>query len=260
MEQTIAIDRRGAVTVVRFDRGGQGNALTFEMMDALTEAARAFESDRETVVVVLTGAPAIFSGGMDLKAEAWDAMAGLGIEERRVFARKGPRLARAWMGIEQVTIAAIEGPCYAGGLALAAMCDFRVAGRSGRFAAPEVAVGLNMAWHSVPRLVRLVGVQATRQLLLLGATWDTAKATALGFLDEVAEDGTALIVAHRMAEHVAARPCVATRLVKRAIDATQHGGDIAHSSADGDLQLVNWTSQAFQDARERLKGGKAQPD
>jgi enoyl-CoA hydratase/carnithine racemase len=260
MTQTVSVERKGAIALVRFDRSGQANALTFDIMRALTAAARGFEEDPQTAVVILTGADRVFSGGMDLKAADWDRLPSLSLDERREFARLGPRLARAWMGVEPVTIAAIEGPCYAGGLALAAMCDFRVAGRSARFAAPEVAVGLNMAWHSVPRLVRLVGVQATRQLLLLGATWDTAKAAGLGFLDEVCEDGSALVAAHRMAERVAARPQLATRLVKRAIETVQHGGDIAQSLADGDLQLVNWTSEAFANARSRLKGGKARSD
>lgn len=251
----VEVTREGPLAVVRFDRGGRANALDFDIMQALTEAARDFERDAEAAVVVLTGAPAVFSGGMDLKAPVWDRLPTMTIEERRGVAAAGPRLARAWMAVEQVTIAAIEGPCYAGGLALAAMCDFRIASRTSRFAAPEVAVGLNMAWHSVPRLVRLVGQQATRRLLLAGATWDAAEAERLGFLDTVVEPGDSLAAARSMAADIAARPRVATRMVKRAIEAAAHGGDLSWSAADGDLQLVNWQSDEFAAARARLAHG-----
>jgi enoyl-CoA hydratase len=248
----VTVDRRGAVAVIRFDRKARANALSFEIMQALTAAARSFEDDTETAAIVLCGAPTVFSGGMDLKSEVWDQLPGMSTAQRRRYSALGPRLSRAFMALEPVTIAAIEGPCYAGGMALAAMCDFRVAGREATFAAPEVAVGLNMAWHSVPRLVRLVGAQATRRLLLTGATWDTAEAERLGFLDAVADPAGAETVALAMAEAVAARPRVATRMVKRAIEATLHGGDIAWSAADGELQLVNWQSPEFAAARANL--------
>ena len=253
MSQTVTIERHGAVAIIRFDRKGRANALSFSIMRELIAAARSFEDDAETAAIVVTGAQQVFSGGMDLKDDVWDRLPEFPVAEQRKIAAQGPRLARAFMSLEPVTIVAVEGPCFAGGLALAAMCDFRIAAEDAKFAAPEVAVGLNMAWHSVPRLVRLVGVQATRRLLLAGARWDTAEATRLGFLDEVVATGSAEAAALAMAERIAARPQVATRMVKRAIEATMHGGDIAWSTADGELQLLNWQGKEFAAARTALK-------
>lgn len=253
----VTIERRGAIATIRFDRKARANALSFPVMAELTAAARSFEDDIDTAAIVLVGAPTVFSGGMDLKADVWDKLPQLSAGERRRLAACGPRLSRAFLALEPVTIAAIEGPCYAGGLALAAMCDFRVAGRTATFAAPEVAVGLNMAWHSVPRLVRLIGPQATRRLLLAGAIWDCATATDLGLIDSVAEQGCAEAEAVALAERIAALPRTATRMVKRAIEATLHGGDIAWSAADGELQLVNWQSPEFAQARQALKTRRA---
>ena len=45
----------GRIAVVRFDRGDGINALSPEALRQLTEAARSFEDDAETSVVVLTG-------------------------------------------------------------------------------------------------------------------------------------------------------------------------------------------------------------
>lgn len=256
MAKTVSVERRGPIALVRFDRQGQANALSFEIMKELTAAARSFEDDVETAAIVVAGAPRIFSGGMDLKAGVWDELPSMSIAEQRRLASLGPRLSRAFMSLEPVTIAAMEGPCFAGGLALSAMCDFRIAGRSATFAAPEVAVGLNMAWHSVPRLVRLLGPQATRRLLLTGARWDSGEACRLGFLDAVVDDGGAEAAALAMAHDIASRPRTATRMVKRAIETAMHGGDVAWSAADGELQVVNWRSDEFAAARRALKARK----
>ena len=57
----------GRIAVVRFDRGDGINALSPEAMRQLTSAARSFEDDGDTSVVVLTGGPKAFSAGFDLK-------------------------------------------------------------------------------------------------------------------------------------------------------------------------------------------------
>ncbi|MEL6374345.1 MAG: enoyl-CoA hydratase/isomerase family protein [Pseudomonadota bacterium] len=256
MSDTVSVERQDALAIVRFDRGGQANAMSFDMMQDLTRAADRLQDEPDLAVIVLTGAPRIFSGGMDLKADAWDRLEGMSVEQRRRLASRGPRLARAWCGLEPITIAAIEGPCFAGGVALAAFCDFRVCAAGSRFAAPEVAIGLNMAWHSVPRLIRLIGLQPTRRLLLRGDSWTAREAEALGFIDVVADDGAVMDAAMTMARAMASRPAVAMQLVKRSIEIAAHAGDAQISAPDSDLQLINWQSQVFADARAALKARK----
>ena len=57
----------GRIAVVRFDRGDGINALSPEALRQLTDAARSFEDDGETSVVVLTGGAKSFTAGFDLK-------------------------------------------------------------------------------------------------------------------------------------------------------------------------------------------------
>ena len=57
----------GRIAVVRFDRGDGINAMSPEAMRQLTDAARSFEDDDATSVVVLTGGAKSFSAGFDLK-------------------------------------------------------------------------------------------------------------------------------------------------------------------------------------------------
>jgi enoyl-CoA hydratase/carnithine racemase len=254
MDRIVSVERLGDIAVVRFDRRGRANALSFAMMDDLAAAARSFEADAQVRAVVLTGAPKIFSAGMDLADPAFDRIAAMSFAERRMLAEHGPRLARAWAGIEAPTIAAVEGPCLAGGLALAAMCDFRVAAVGARFGAPEIEVAHNMGWHTVPRLVAILGVQATRRILMTGEQWSVEEAKAAGFVDWIAVPGGALDRAVEAARGIARYPQVAARMIKRQIEAAAHGMDWAVSALDKDQQVALWLSEEFAQARRRFAG------
>lgn len=259
-DPTVTTERQGDIAVVRFDRQGRGNALSFPIMEALTEAAHALARDRTVAAVIFTGAPTNFSSGMDLRQPVWDRIEELSLDERHQLTTYGPKLVRAIGSIEVPTIAAIEGICFGGGVAMVAFCDFRIAARNARFAAPEVGVGLHMTWHSVPRLVRLLGAQATRRLLLTPLKWTAEQALAANFVDEITEPGQAVSAAVKLAESIAARPRLATRFVKRGIEAATHGGDTLLSAGDSDLLLAMSVSDDFKKGRARLtarsKGSK----
>jgi len=250
--QTVTIVREGGIAIVTYDRRGRANAMSFEIMDELANAALSFTDDNDLKCVVLTGTDRIFSAGMDLSDPVFDRIKDMSFQDIRHYSERGPRLARAWTAIEVPVICAVEGPCLAGGLALAAMCDFRVASQSSRFGAPEVQVAHNMGWHSVPRLIALVGVQATRRVLLAGEEWTADEAKRLGFADEVCEPGRALETAREMADRIATYPGLAVRMIKRQIDASAHALDYATSAYDKDQQLVAWMSDDFQSARAKF--------
>ena len=95
--------------------------------------------------------------------------------------------------MEQVTIAAIEGPCIGGGVALAASLDFRFCGEGAHFRIPEVALGMNMSWGSLPRLLALMGPARTKQAVILADDRiSSAEAREWGLVEKVVPDGQAL--------------------------------------------------------------------
>ncbi len=79
----------------------------------------------------------------------------------------GPRLTHAWHEMEQITIGAIEGFCVGGGVALAVALDFRVMGRDAHLRVPEIGLGMNMSWQSIPRMLHLIGPARTKQAVIL---------------------------------------------------------------------------------------------
>src|ERR1019366_8646546 len=89
----------GRIAVVRFDRGDGINALSPEALRQLTDAARSFEDDGETSVVVLTGGPKAFSAGFDLKDAEGRSRATMDVGTLRRHLKLGPRLSapgRKW--------------------------------------------------------------------------------------------------------------------------------------------------------------------
>jgi enoyl-CoA hydratase/carnithine racemase len=249
----------GRVAIVRFDRGDRLNALSVAAMRELRGAAQSFEDDTATSVVILTGNAACFSAGFDLGDVEGQRRADLGLADRRVALRAGPRMCGAWRDLEQVTIAAIEGHCIGGGVALVAALDFRICGATAHFRVPEVALGMNMSWGSLPRLVQLMGPARTKQAVILAEDRITsAQALAWGLVEEMVPDGTALAAARALADRIAALPPVAVTMTKTTIDRIAGAFDDLASHMDGDQFALTTTGADHREAvaafKERRRG------
>lgn len=211
MSGCVTIERgrgpEGRVAIVRFDRGDGLNALSPDAMRQLTDVARSFEDDADTSVVVLSGSATAFSAGFDLKDPEGRSRAEMDLGALRRHLKIGPRLTRAWHEVEQVTIAAIEGFCVGGGVALAVALDFRVMASDSHLRVPEIGLGMNMSWQSVPRMLHLIGPARTKQAVILADDRISAtEAHDWGLVEEIAEPGQALARAMRLAEKIAAQP------------------------------------------------------
>ena len=225
----------GRIAVVRFDRGDGINALSPEAMRQLTEVARSFEDDAESSVVVLTGGAKAFSAGFDLKDPEGRARKDMDLGSLRRALKIGPRLTRAWHEMEQVTICAIEGFAIGGGVALAVALDFRVMADNAHLRVPEIALGMNMSWQSVPRMLHLIGPARTKQAVILADERISAReAHDWGLVEEVAEPGKAFDIAMALAEKVARQPPISVAMTKLTVNRLAHALDDLASHMDGD--------------------------
>src|SRR3982074_1816736 len=216
----------GRIAVVRFDRGDGINALSPEALRQLTDAARSFEDDSGTSAVVLAGSAKAFSAGFDLKDAEGRSRAAMDIGALRRHLKLGPRLSRAWQEMEQITIGAIEGFCIGGGLALAVALDFRVMARDAHIRVPEIGLGMNMSWQSIPRMLHLMGPARTKQAVILAdQRISAAEAYEWGLVEEVAEPGKAFAAAMTLAAKVAAQPPLSVAMTKLTVNRLAHALD-----------------------------------
>jgi enoyl-CoA hydratase/carnithine racemase len=195
---------RPEVAVVTLNRPDSLNALTFPLVEELHAALDSLDADNSCRVVVLTGAGRGFCAGLDLKeigpssrSEGISTGARAGMRSQEHIAALVPKL----RSIQQPVVAAINGPAYGGGLALACGCDLRVAAASARLCVQFVKVGIGGCDIGISyTLPRLVGVSRAHDLILTARVIDAPEAERIGLVSRVVPDGTALDTALEIAD------------------------------------------------------------
>jgi enoyl-CoA hydratase/carnithine racemase len=248
MGEFTRVERHGRVATVHFDRGDKLNALSAAAMRELTEVARSFEDDLETSAIVLTGTARHFSAGADLSDPEIATRKDKGLLARRHAMKVGPEMCDAWERLEQITICAVEGFCIGGGSALAASCDIRIAGESAYFRLPEIPLGMNMSWHSNPRLVNLLGPARAKLFIILGEKLAAPRALEWGLVEEVVTDGQALAAALALAQKFGDLPPLPVRMSKQSIDMAAKALNPAVTFMDRDQFALTATSKDQQEA------------
>jgi enoyl-CoA hydratase/carnithine racemase len=227
MIRNVTLDRDGRVATVTLNRPDRRNSLSDEMLAELAAAFAELRDDASTRVVVVTGAPPVFSAGADARLKST-----MSEEERRqVFlARKSQfrRLFERAMGLlenlEQATIAMINGHAVGGGVGLTLACDFRWAAAEAELWIPEVDLGVPLGVGSTTRLVRLVGPARAKELIMEGRRYPAAEARALGLLHRVVPGAELAKAVREYAERLAAKPFRPLAEVKARINAIARTG------------------------------------
>ena len=153
----LTLEQQDKTAVVRISRPEKKNALSIDLIEELSLMAEDLKKRTDLIAVVLTGGDSYFSPGVDLSDPKLYALFGEGLAEKRRAMEYAPRMCRAWEELDQFTIAAIEGFCVGGAVALTSALDFRVMAESSFIRVSEIVLGMNMSWATLPRLVHLVG-------------------------------------------------------------------------------------------------------
>ena len=155
------------------------NALNHELLMALREAVTQAPANGARGIV-LSGAPGLFSAGVDVPALLLRDRDGTREYWREFFA-----LCAVLAHSPVPLAAAVTGHSPAGGAVLALFCDYRVmADGPNRIGLNEVQVGLVVPDCIQFALRRVVGTYRAERLLVAGAMIDAQQALACGFVDE----------------------------------------------------------------------------
>jgi methylglutaconyl-CoA hydratase len=171
----------GRVLTITLNRPQRRNALTSCMIHELTLALRAAEDSRAGVVI-LRGAGEHFCSGLDLSELR--AMVGRSPEQHQLDSTNVAELFRTLYSLTLPSIAEVRGFALAGGMGLATLCDFTLAGDDARFGYTEVKIGFVPAIVSSFLLLQ-VGEKQARDLLLTGRILDPTEARTLGLITKV---------------------------------------------------------------------------
>ena len=182
MDEELLVRRDGAVVEVTFNRPSRHNAFTKEMYAGIRELCGDLAGDSSVRVLVLRGAGGrAFAAGNEisdfLEADAVSYESWIG------------DMLGALYHLPQVTIAAIDGVCVGGGLAVATHCDLRLATPHSRFGYPIAkTLGNALSAPIVYRCRAVFGESITRRMLLTAELVGAEQAQAVGALAGVTDD------------------------------------------------------------------------
>ena len=205
MKQPIVLlEIRGPVGVITLNRPEALNALSTELMDALTAALRQCESNADVGCMVLTGKGRAFAAGADIKEMANKTYADAYSED--FITRNWEEATRCRKPI----IAAVNGLALGGGCELAMMCDFILCADTARFGQPEVRVGVMPGAGGTQRLSRSIGKSKAMEMCLTGRMMLADEAERCGLVSRIIPADELLEEAIRVATQIAefSRPMI----------------------------------------------------
>lgn len=212
--ETLLVERRENVGLVRIHRPERRNALNQQVVTELAQALPAFDSDGAVGAMVLTGDDRAFAAGADIGEMQGKRVPDMLLAQRFDMLETLRRL-------KKPLIAAVSGYALGGGLELAMLCDMIVASDTAKLGQPEINLGIIPGGGGTQRLTRQVGKALAMEMVLTGRLLSAEEALQHGLVNRVAPVDGYLEAALALAQDVASRAPVAVRLAKDAVSRAQ---------------------------------------
>jgi enoyl-CoA hydratase/carnithine racemase len=210
MSKHIAVERKGAITIVTLSRPEVMNALNTDAHFELHDTFNAFASDPDQWVAIVTGAGGkAFCAGHDLKTQA------SGTHRGTPPSGFGGLTMR--FDLTKPVIAAVNGVAMGGGFEIALACDLIVASETAIFALPEPKVGLAALAGGLHRLPRQIGLKRAMGMILTARRVSAREGYELGFVNEVAPPDGLMAAAERWAEVICQNSPMSIRASKEGV-------------------------------------------
>lgn len=209
---TLLFHRENGIGTITLNRPKQKNAINDEMMAELYDLIKEITLDDEIKVVIVTGGKEFFAAGADIKL-----LSSISSPLRAYdFSQASP--ISGLEKLEKPVIAAISGFALGGGLEIALACDLRIASETAFFGQPEIKLGLIPGSGGTQRLPRIIGLAKAKEMLFLGDSIDAHEAYRIGLVNKVVPVEDLMNEVKRMAANIAARPALAVKVTKMAIN------------------------------------------
>ncbi|KAK6220707.1 putative secondary metabolism biosynthetic enzyme [Pestalotiopsis sp. IQ-011] len=184
----LRILRSGRNHKIVLSRPENGNALTTSMIEQLTTFFEQSAKDTSIRRIVITAQGKFFCTGMDLSKQGPVAQSQSASDDQF------KRLVRLFEAIDrapQVTLAAINGPAFGGGIGLAFACDIRIGVSAAALTLSEVKLGLCPATIS-KYVIRECGPAFAREAMLSGRAIPLSDLRSLGVVAATCESQAGL--------------------------------------------------------------------
>jgi enoyl-CoA hydratase/carnithine racemase len=202
------------VARVTLNRPDKLNPLTFESYADLRDLLSELPHHEEVKVLVIEGEGRAFCGGGDVN-EIIGELITMPAADLMRFTKMTGDVIRAMRECPIPIIVKVQGMAAGAGAVVALAADFRVVGRSGRFAFLFTKVGLSGGDMGAAYLLpRVVGLSRATSLLMLGDTIDAETADRYGLVSELVDDEGLDEAVAALAARLAAGPTLALAQTK----------------------------------------------
>jgi enoyl-CoA hydratase len=212
------------VVLITIDRPESRNSLDLYHFRDLAAAWKDFRYDDDLWLAIVTGVPGAFMSGADLKTYipqvtelAKEIAKGEVAEIDGCRLDDGTRAVLRNVKIYKPIVAAIDGPCVAGGMEMLGGVDIRIATPNARFGVMEPKRGLFAGGGTTARLPRQLAFPAAMEFLLTAEAFPAERALELGLLNEIVEPEVLLDRAFEWAARICANAPLAVQATKESV-------------------------------------------
>jgi enoyl-CoA hydratase len=212
------------IVVITIDRPEARNALDMYHFRDLAQSWRRFKDDPDAWVAVITGVGDAFMAGADLKTYIpqvtklqKEIAAGDVKEIDGCRLSDGTYAVLRNVKIYKPIIAAVGGPCVAGGMEMLGGIDIRIATPTATFGVMEPARGLFAGGGTTVRLPRQLAFPAAMEFLLTAERFPASRALELGLINEIVSEDELLERAIDWAHRITANAPLAVQATKESV-------------------------------------------
>lgn len=234
--ETIILEKKDGVATIILNRPDKLNAFSPMMSDELKEAVKDISADKDTKVVVITGAgDRAFMSGADIDKTilAWVDITRKGgrvLDDHKVYF--SPTMLEE---LPQPVIAAVNGFAMGMGCEIALGCDIRIAADTAQFGQPEIKLGIMCGGGGSVRLTRVVGKVKAMEMCLTGDPIDAQEAYRIGLVNQVVPSAELEEATAKMVKRLKSKGAVALDYTKRSVNAAMEMGVKAAIENEGSL-------------------------
>ena len=243
----LVLDKEGGIATLRLNRPEQLNAVSTSMERSIRRALNDISKDKSIKVLILTGTGRGFSAGTDIN----NGLPALYKMSEKELAEGMRSTALGFYDISKPTIAAINGVTAGVGLAMALLCDMRIASEKATFTPGYVRMGLTPDVASTYLLPRLVGTARAMEFMITGDLIDAAEAYRIGMLNKVVPEEELMKTARELATKIARGAPIAIELTKQDIRRS------AHNSIEQQIELEASTFYTCLQTEDHKEAAKA---
>jgi enoyl-CoA hydratase/carnithine racemase len=241
----ILVDHQdGMVAVVTINRAVRRNAMTRAMWAELHRIFIELGDRSDVRAIVLTGAGGAFCAGADISE--FPAVRDT-VENGRLYEETVDNLHLAIAASPKPTIAAISGPCFGGGVALALSCDFRIADPTAYFAIPAARLSNVYGVVETRVLFDAVGLAVAKEVLFTGRRYDANEAFGVGLATHLASSEGALAAALDFAKGMQASAPLTIKGAKIVLEAISRNAIDARGAAIHEIMDAAITSEDYKE-------------